>query len=69
VEGHVLVCPVREVERYCDLSPVETIELFVAAKQIGKILQKHYKTQSISYAIQDGKYAGDFFCHLIWIFV
>ena len=57
---HVLICPTRVVARFTDLTELETIELFVCAKEIAKKFEDQFnkKYRSFSYVIQDGGSAG-----------
>ena len=56
--GHVLVCPTREVSHFRDLTELETLELFVCAKEISKKFEDIFKVKSFSFVIQDGENAG-----------
>lgn len=66
VPGHVLVCPMRVVQRYADLTPEEVSALFLAAQQIGKVVEKAYNAESLTLSVQDGAAAGQTVphCHL-----
>ncbi|EGC28284.1 hypothetical protein DICPUDRAFT_160396 [Dictyostelium purpureum] len=56
--GHVLVCPKRVVPRFKDLTKDEITDLWVSAQKISSIIETHFKGDSLTYAIQDGKSAG-----------
>ncbi len=56
--------PIRVVERYVDLSEAETVQLWRAAKNIGEMLRRHYKSKGIVYAAQDGEVAGQTVKHV-----
>ncbi|CDW88331.1 bis(5-adenosyl)-triphosphatase-like [Stylonychia lemnae] len=56
--GHVLVCPTRQVQQFKDLTELETLELFVCAKEIANKFKDFFKMKSFSFVIQDGEQAG-----------
>ncbi|XP_075794569.1 bis(5'-adenosyl)-triphosphatase isoform X2 [Pelodiscus sinensis] len=58
VPGHVLVCPLRPVERFRDLRPEEVADLFHTTQQVGNVVEKHFRGTSLTISIQDGPEAG-----------
>ncbi|XP_068940329.1 bis(5'-adenosyl)-triphosphatase isoform X4 [Petaurus breviceps papuanus] len=58
VPGHVLVCPLRPVERFRDLHPNEVADLFQMAQKVGNVVEKHFKGTSLTFAMQDGPESG-----------
>ncbi|XP_073757576.1 bis(5'-adenosyl)-triphosphatase isoform X2 [Callorhinus ursinus] len=58
VPGHVLVCPLRPVERFRDLRPDEVADLFQAAQRVGLVVEKHFQGTSLTFSMQDGPEAG-----------
>ncbi|XP_025943876.1 bis(5'-adenosyl)-triphosphatase isoform X2 [Apteryx rowi] len=58
VPGHVLVCPLRPVERFRDLRPEEVADLFCMAQRVGDVVEKHFCGTSLTISIQDGPEAG-----------
>ncbi|XP_037655370.1 bis(5'-adenosyl)-triphosphatase isoform X3 [Choloepus didactylus] len=66
VPGHVLVCPLRPVERFCDLRPDEVADLFQATQRVGTVVEKHFQGTSLTFAMQHvhvhvlPRKAGDF---------
>ncbi len=66
VPGHVLVCPTRVVQRFADLTPEEVTSLFLSAQLIGKVVEKEYRAESLTFSVQDGAAAGQTVphCHL-----
>ncbi|PAV65628.1 hypothetical protein WR25_12320 [Diploscapter pachys] len=56
--GHIVICPKRVAERLTDLSDEETADLFVVAKKVQKMLEKHYNVTSSTLCVQDGADAG-----------
>lgn len=56
--GHVLVSPVRVVNRFHDLTEEEVADLFLSAQKIASVIEKEYGATSMSIAIQDGPDAG-----------
>jgi len=64
VPGHVLVIPQRKVERFKDLSSEEVSDLFRSVQEIGKVVEKHYESEALTIAIQDGRAAGQSIAHV-----
>ncbi|XP_004571476.1 bis(5'-adenosyl)-triphosphatase [Maylandia zebra] len=64
VPGHVLVCPLRPVERFRDLRPDELADLFSTAQRVANLVEKHFNATSITIAIQDGPEAGQTVKHV-----
>ncbi|VDP11299.1 unnamed protein product [Onchocerca flexuosa] len=62
--GHVLVCPIRNVERLTKLSHAETSDLFITAKRIQAMLEDYYKAASSTVCVQDGPEAGQTVSHV-----
>ncbi|XP_065406704.1 bis(5'-adenosyl)-triphosphatase isoform X2 [Chrysemys picta bellii] len=58
VPGHVLVCPLRPVERFRDLRPEEVADLFQTTQMVGNVVEKHFCGSSLTISIQDGPEAG-----------
>jgi bis(5'-adenosyl)-triphosphatase len=58
VPGHCLVIPKRVVKRFPDLTPEEVTDLWLSAQKIAPALEKFYNCTATTYAIQDGKDAG-----------
>ncbi|KAB0379140.1 hypothetical protein FD755_010718 [Muntiacus reevesi] len=48
----VLVCPLRPVERFRDMSPEEVADLFQAAQRIGTVVEKHFQGTSLTFSMQ-----------------
>ncbi|XP_054102220.1 bis(5'-adenosyl)-triphosphatase isoform X10 [Callithrix jacchus] len=64
VPGHVLVCPLRPVERFCDLRPDEVADLFQATQRVGTVIEKHFHGTSLTFSMQDGPEAGQTVKHV-----
>jgi len=58
VDGHVLVAPRRVVVRMAELSGEELEDVWRVASLVGTRLEKHYDTAALTFAVQDGKDAG-----------
>ncbi|XP_017749703.1 PREDICTED: bis(5'-adenosyl)-triphosphatase isoform X2 [Rhinopithecus bieti] len=58
VPGHVLVCPLRPVERFHDLRPDEVADLFQVTQRVGTVVEKHFHGTSLTFSMQDGPEAG-----------
>ena len=52
--GHVLICPIRQVSKFTDLTELETLELFVTAKLVMKGLEENVKFKSFQMVILEG---------------
>ncbi|CAF1552417.1 unnamed protein product [Rotaria sp. Silwood1] len=64
VAGHVLLSPIRCVERFCQLNPEEINDLFQCTQLIAGKIEEYYQAKSLSIAIQDGEYAGQTVKHV-----
>nr|XP_035937350.1 bis(5'-adenosyl)-triphosphatase-like [Halichoerus grypus] len=64
VPGHVLVCPLRPVERFGDLRPDEVADLFQATQRVGLVVEKHFQGASLTFSMQDGPEAGQTVKHV-----
>ncbi|KAK1161430.1 bis(5'-adenosyl)-triphosphatase-like [Acipenser oxyrinchus oxyrinchus] len=64
VPGHVLVCPLRSVERFRDLRPEEVADLFQTTQRVSAVLENHFCGTSLTIAIQDGPEAGQTVKHV-----
>ncbi|XP_048879025.1 bis(5'-adenosyl)-triphosphatase isoform X1 [Brienomyrus brachyistius] len=62
--GHVLVCPVRVVERFRDLRPEEVADLFKTVQRVADVVERHFQATSLTIAIQDGPEAGQTVKHV-----
>ena len=64
VTGHVLIMPKRIVERVSGLECNELSDLWYLAQQTSIMLEKQHNSPSITFAIQDGIYAGQTINHV-----
>ncbi|XP_054640079.1 bis(5'-adenosyl)-triphosphatase isoform X3 [Dunckerocampus dactyliophorus] len=60
----VLVCPLRQVERFRDLGPDEVTDLFNTTQRVANLVEKHFNATSLTIAIQDGPEAGQTVKHV-----
>ncbi|KAM3620890.1 uncharacterized protein V6R79_003456 [Siganus canaliculatus] len=66
VPGHMLVCPLRPVERFRDLQPDEVADLFSTTQKVANLVEKHFRATSLTICIQHlhvhvlPRKAGDF---------
>ncbi|XP_077429583.1 bis(5'-adenosyl)-triphosphatase isoform X2 [Vanacampus margaritifer] len=60
----VLVCPLRQVERFRDLRPDEVKDLFSTTQRVANLVEKHFNATSLTIAIQDGPEAGQTVKHV-----
>jgi len=58
VPGHVLVLPRRVLPRMAQLDANELAALWAAAQMIGTRLEKHHDASATTFAVQDGRDAG-----------
>ncbi|ESO96083.1 hypothetical protein LOTGIDRAFT_116186, partial [Lottia gigantea] len=56
--GHLLVAPIRKVEKISKMTAEETSDLFNTTRRISEVCQKHFKGTALTIAIQDGVDAG-----------
>ncbi|XP_044210673.1 bis(5'-adenosyl)-triphosphatase [Thunnus albacares] len=64
VPGHVLVCPLRPVQRFRDLQPDEVADLFITAQRVANMVETYFNATSLTIAIQDGPEAGQTVKHV-----
>lgn len=66
VPGHVLIIPHRRTSKFAQLTPEEVSDLWVTAQKTGVVLEKHYGTDSLTFAMQDGPGSGQTVdhCHI-----
>ncbi|XP_056316550.1 bis(5'-adenosyl)-triphosphatase [Danio aesculapii] len=64
VPGHVLVCPLRVVERFRDLRPDEVTDLFMTTQRVSSQIEKHFQASSLTICVQDGHEAGQTVKHV-----
>eukprot|EP00961_Rhodomonas_salina_P274491 3708746-Rhodomonas_salina.3 len=64
VPGHVLVVPLRVVEREKELTEEESISLWLAMRKVNAVIEKQYKASALNLAIQDGRDAGQSIPHV-----
>ncbi|XP_006630724.3 bis(5'-adenosyl)-triphosphatase isoform X1 [Lepisosteus oculatus] len=64
VPGHVLICPLRPVERFRDLHPEEVADLFRMTQRVANVVEKHFQGTSLTISIQDGPEAGQTVKHV-----
>ena len=64
VQGHVLVAPLRIVNRFCDLTEDEVADLFLSTQKISGVIEQEFKASSLTVAIQDGPEAGQTVPHV-----
>ncbi|XP_008103620.1 bis(5'-adenosyl)-triphosphatase isoform X3 [Anolis carolinensis] len=64
VPGHVLICPLRPVERFRDLLPEEVADLFRATQLVGNVVEQHFGGTSLTISVQDGPEAGQTVKHV-----
>ena len=65
IPGHVLVSPIRVVDRLTHLTPQEVEDLFVTARVVGDVVLKaHPHADSLTLTIQDGPSAGQSVPHV-----
>ncbi|CAH8540185.1 unnamed protein product [Schistosoma turkestanicum] len=64
VPGHILVCPIACVERFCHLNGAQVADLYITVRQIAERLPECFPSSSLTISIQDGKDAGQSVPHV-----
>lgn len=64
VPGHVLVIPHRRTSRFAELTPDEVADLWSVAQRVGRVMETHHGATACTYAIQDGRDAGQTVDHV-----
>uniref|UniRef100_A0A0E0IXH7 HIT domain-containing protein n=1 Tax=Oryza nivara TaxID=4536 RepID=A0A0E0IXH7_ORYNI len=54
----------RLVKRFADLSPDETSDLWIMAKEIGARVEQYHRASSLTFTIQDGPHSGQTVPHV-----
>ncbi|KAK6536565.1 hypothetical protein TWF281_000791 [Arthrobotrys megalospora] len=62
--GHVLVCPLRVVARYKDMTSEEVADHALTVHKVVKVIERVYGTTGATIAIQDGGSAGQSVPHV-----
>ncbi|XP_050427011.1 nitrilase and fragile histidine triad fusion protein NitFhit isoform X2 [Adelges cooleyi] len=62
--GHVLVAPLRSMEKLSDLNEDEVKDLFLLVQKVEKTVETLHNTKSASIVIQDGEDAGQTIKHV-----
>ena len=58
-DGHVLICPVRQVRQMSELTELEYLELFTCAREVAAKFEKKYNIPSFMFVMHDGTLAGE----------
>ena len=64
VPGHVLVAPLRNVQRFRELTEDEVADLFLSTQKISGVVEQEFKASSLTVAVQDGPDAGQTVPHV-----
>lgn len=62
--GHVLICPVRVLPQFSQLSHSEVSDLFLTVQRVQRTLRRVYQADGFNVAIQDGSVAGQSVPHV-----
>ncbi|RVD88553.1 uncharacterized protein DFL_002734 [Arthrobotrys flagrans] len=62
--GHVLVCPIRAVARYKDMTGEEIADHALTVQKVANVIESVYGTTGATIAIQDGGSAGQSVPHV-----
>ena len=57
-DGHVLICPTRQVKSMKDLTELETLELFACARECAVKFEDNFRVKNFMFLIQDGASSG-----------
>lgn len=63
VSGHVLICPIRCVASFDDLTKEEVSAIFELRKKLKTALTKSFQAEGFNYAWNEGKLAGQSISH------
>ena len=63
VPGHVLICPIRCVENFNDLTQEEVAGIFDLQKKLRKALQKAFDAEGFNYAWNESEIGGQAIPH------
>ena len=58
VPGHVLICPIRCVDNFNDLTSEEIVEIFDLQKKLKKSLREAFNATGFNYAWNEGEVGG-----------
>lgn len=58
VPGHILICPIRCVDNFNNLTKKEITAIFDLQKKLKKSLQKTFNTEGFNYAWNEGEVGG-----------
>ncbi len=61
--GHVLICPIRHIQTFEELTPQEKEEIFVLATKIKITLKELFGAEGFHHAWNEGKVAGQSVLH------
>ncbi|CAH1784393.1 unnamed protein product [Owenia fusiformis] len=64
VPGHVLVSPIRVVQRFSEMTPEEVSDLFTVSQRVATVVESHYGCSSVTVGLQDGPDAGQTVMHV-----
>ncbi|KAL0279535.1 UNVERIFIED_CONTAM: hypothetical protein PYX00_001066 [Menopon gallinae] len=64
VPGHVLVAPIRPVQRLSELTPDEICDLFLVTQKVSKAMESIQQATSCTIVVQDGPDAGQTIKHV-----
>ena len=58
-DGHILICPIRQVQSMSDLSELEILELWACAKEVAANFEVAFKVKNFMFLINDGPSSGN----------
>ncbi|KAH9581635.1 Nitrilase [Schistosoma haematobium] len=64
VPGHILVCPIASVQRFCHLNLAQVADLYMTVRQIAERLAGYFSATSLTISMQDGEDAGQSVSHV-----
>ena len=64
VPGHALICPRRAVKRMAEMTVEEVTDVWTLAQAVGVMLTRHLEAPALTFAVQDGKEAGQSVPHV-----
>ena len=64
LDGHIILCPIKQVARYRDLETEQLFELALSTQLLTRTLEASFGAESCTISIQEGERAGQSINHL-----
>ena len=60
-DGHVLICPTRNVVSMSHLTELEILELFVCAREVVRVFEESFKVKNFMILIDEKEFSNSTF--------